>query len=177
MAEMIPLVEDQVIPWTFDKSRKNVHLPRPFLPAPRPRDAEGHDAREEELAEEDEEEEHEVEAGVIAEGLVGGPEPAEEGEGDEEEGVDKAEAEHGALVLAGEEKTDAAQEVENHKEGVDWGGGGVSRREDGGRGGLTQPEVVEPLDHLLELHRNVHIDVLDRRMVNKGLTRLVPSVT
>ena len=163
-----------------------MHLARPFLPAPRPRDAEGHYAREEELAEEDEEEEHEVEAGVIAEGLVGGPEPAEEGEGDEEEGVDEAEAEHGALVLAGEEKTDAAQEVENHKEGVDWGGGGVSRREEGEQeegwreereGGLTQPEVVEPLDHLLELHRNVHIDVLDRRMVNKGLTRLVPSVT
>jgi len=25
---------------------------------------------------------------------------------------------------------------------------------------VEQPEVVEPLDHLLELHRNVHIDVL-----------------
>ena len=106
-----------------------MHLPQPVLPAPRARDAEGHDAGEEELAEEDEEEEHEVEAGVIAEGLVGGPEPAEEGEGDEEEGVDKAEAEHGALVLAGEEETDAAQQVENHQEGVDWRGGGV--REEG----------------------------------------------
>ena len=54
------------------------------------------------LAKEDEEEEHKVEAGVIAEGLVGGSEPAKKGEGDEEEAVDEAEAEHGALVLARE---------------------------------------------------------------------------
>jgi hypothetical protein len=54
------------------------------------------------LAKEDKEEEHKVEARVIAEGLVGGSEPAKKGEGDEEEAVDEAEAEHGALVLARE---------------------------------------------------------------------------
>ena len=39
------------------------------------------------LAKENEEEQHEVEAGVVAEGLVGRSEPADEGEGDEEEAL------------------------------------------------------------------------------------------
>lgn len=110
--------------------------------APRAGDAQGHNAREQELAEEDEEEEHEVEAGVVAEGLVGGAEPAEEGEGDEKESIDESETEHAALVLAREEEAEAAEEVEDHEQGVE------------------EPEVVEPLDHLLELHGDVHVDVL-----------------
>ena len=94
------------------------------------------------LAKEDEEEEHEVEAGVIAEGLVGRSEPAEKWEGNEECPVDETEPEHGALVHAGEEEADAAKKICDHEQGVE------------------QPEVVEPLHHLLELHRDVHVDVL-----------------
>ena len=67
------------------------------------------------LAKEDEEEEHEVEAGVVSEGLVGGAEPAEEGEGDEEESVDETEAKHAALVQTREEEAEAAEEVEDHE--------------------------------------------------------------
>merc|ERR1719284_1433647 len=80
--------------------------------------------------------------GVVAEGLVGGSEPAEEGEGDEEEAVDETQAEHRAFVKAGEEETNAAKKIGDHEQGVE------------------QPEVVQPLHHLLELHRDVHIDVL-----------------
>ena len=71
------------------------------------------------LAKEDKEEEHKVEAGVIAEGLVGGSEPAKEGEGDEEEAIDEAEPEHGAFVLAGEEEADAAKEICDHEQRVE----------------------------------------------------------
>ena len=68
------------------------------------------------LAKEDKEEEHKVEAGVIAECLVGGSEPAKKGEGDEEEAVDEAQAEHGALVLAREEEADAAKKICDHQQ-------------------------------------------------------------
>jgi len=61
--------------------------------ATRARDTEGHDAGEDELAEEHEEKEHEVETRVVTEGLVGRPEPAEEGERDEDESVDESETE------------------------------------------------------------------------------------
>ena len=96
------------------------------------------------LAKENEEEQHEVEAGVVAEGLVGGSEPAEEGEGDEEEAVDETQAEHRAFVKAGEEEANAAEKIGDHEEGVE------------------QPEVVQPLHHLLELHGDVHIDILPK---------------
>ena len=94
------------------------------------------------LAKEDEEEEHEVEAGVIAECLVGGSEPAKEWEGDEEGAVDETQPKHGTLVHAGEEEADAAKKICKHEQRVE------------------QPEVVEPLHHLLELNRDVHIDIL-----------------
>ena len=94
------------------------------------------------LAKEDKEEEHKVEAGVIAEGLVGGPEPAEKWEWDEEEAVDEPQAKHLTFVNAREERADAGKEIANHEERVE------------------QPEVVKPLHHLLELNRDVHIDVL-----------------
>ena len=68
------------------------------------------------LAKEDKEEEHKVEAGVIAEGLVGGSEPAKKGERDEEEAVDESQAEHGALVQAREEEADAAKKVSDHEQ-------------------------------------------------------------
>ena len=68
------------------------------------------------LAKEDKEEEHKVEARVIAEGLVGRSEPAKKGEGDEEEAVDEAQAEHGALVLAREEEADAAKKICDHQQ-------------------------------------------------------------
>ena len=87
--------------------------------SPTARNTQGHDTAEEELTEEDEEEEHEVEAGVVAESLVGRPEPAEEGQGDEEEAIDEPEAEHGALVEPGEQEADAAEHVHHHQEGVD----------------------------------------------------------
>jgi len=106
------------------------------------RNTKGHYAGEHELAKENEEEQHEVEAGVVAEGLVGGSEPAEEGEGDEEEAVDETQAEHRAFVKAGEEEANAAEKIGDHEEGVE------------------QPEVVQPLHHLLELHGDVHIDIL-----------------
>ena len=94
------------------------------------------------LAKEDKEEEHKVEAGVIAEGLVGGPEPAEKWEWDEEEAVDEPQAKHLTFVNAREERADAGKEIANHEERVE------------------QPEVVKPLHHLLELNWDVHIDVL-----------------
>merc|ERR1719462_414098 len=91
---------------------------------------------------ENEEEQHKVEAGVVAEGLVGGSEPAEEGERDEKEAVDETQAEHRAFVKAGEEEANAAKKIGDHEEGVE------------------QPEVVQPLHHLLELHGDVHVDIL-----------------
>ena len=97
------------------------------------------------LAKENEEEQHEVEAGVVAEGLVGRSEPAEEGEGDEEEAVDETQAEHRAFVKAGEEEANAAEKIGDHEQGVE------------------QPEVVQPLHHLLELHGDVHIDILPQK--------------
>ena len=71
------------------------------------------------LAKEDKEEEHKVEAGVIAEGLVGGSEPAEKGEGDEEEAVDEAQPEHRAFVKAREEETDSAKKISDHEQRVE----------------------------------------------------------
>ena len=97
------------------------------------------------LAKENEEEQHEVEAGVVAEGLVGGSEPAEEGERDEEEAVDETQAEHRAFVKAGEEEANAAEKIGDHEQGVE------------------QPEVVQPLHHLLELHGDVHVDILPKK--------------
>ena len=80
------------------------------------RDEQSHNTGLFNLAKEDKEEEHEVEAGVIAEGLVGRSEPAKKGEGDEEEAIDKAQAEHGALVDAREEEADATKQICNHEQ-------------------------------------------------------------
>ena len=88
-----------------------------FLAIPGPRVADSEDAHDgdEELEEEYEEEDHEVEGGVVAEGLVGGPEPADEGDGREEDEVEERQPEGLPEVAAGEqveEPDDHVREVE-----------------------------------------------------------------
>jgi len=107
-----------------------------------PWNPESHDYREAELTEEDEEEDHEVEARVGSECLVCRSEPTEEGERDEEEAVDEGEAKHGAIVQPSEEETSSSKQVCQHQQSV------------------QKPQVVEALHHLLELHGDVHVDVL-----------------
>ena len=63
---------------------------------------------------------------------------------EKEEAVDETQAEHRAFVKAGEEEANAAEKIGDHEEGVE------------------QPEVVQSLHHLLELHGDVHIDVLPK---------------
>lgn len=84
--------------------------------ATRSRDAESHDTREDELAEEHKEKEHKVETRVVAEGLVGRPEPAEEGERDEDEAVDQGETKLRAFVLSREEVAQASEYVADHQQ-------------------------------------------------------------
>jgi len=76
---------------------------------------EGHNHGEDELAEEYEEEEHKVETRVVAEGLVGGPEPAEERERDEEDAVDNSKPKLGAFVHSREKVTEPPKDVKDHQ--------------------------------------------------------------
>jgi len=113
-----------------------------------PRNAKSHHYREAELTEEDEKKDHEVEARVGSERLVCRSEPTEEGQGDEEEGVDEGQAKHRAIVQPSEEVTSSSKQISQQQYG------------------MQKPQVVEALHHLLELHGDVHVDVL----VKAGLT-------
>jgi len=95
-----------------------------------------------ELKEEHEEEDHEVEGRVVAEGLVRGPEPADERHGREEDEVEEPEAEGLTEVAAGEQ----IEQTDDHvrKEQAD----------------VRDPKVVEICDDFLELDGDVDIDVL-----------------
>ena len=82
----------------------------PDLPRPSVSNAEKVQDAHEELKEEHEEEDHEVEGRVVAEGLVRGPEPADERHGREEDEVEETEAEGLTEVAAGEQ----IEQTDNH---------------------------------------------------------------
>ena len=73
--------------------------------------SEGHENGVAELREEDEEEDHEVEAGVWSECFVGGAEPAEERERDEEDAPDQGQPEGAAVIQAPEQEAGGAEQV------------------------------------------------------------------
>jgi len=110
--------------------------------ASRAGDAEGHDDGVEELQEEHEEEHHEVEGGVGSEGFIGRSEPAKKRDGDGESSVQNRKSKNSSIVASGEEHDDSSKQVCHHEACV------------------KEPQIVETLYHLLELHRDVHIDVL-----------------
>lgn len=73
-----------------------------------------------ELKEEHEEEDHEVEGRVVAEGLVRGPEPADERHGREEDEVEEPEAEGLTEVAAGEQIEQTDYHVREEQANVRW---------------------------------------------------------
>ena len=62
---------------------------------------------------------HEVKTWVRSECLVGGSEPAQERERDEEECVDQRESEHGAIVKPSKQKTGSSKEVTEQQQSMD----------------------------------------------------------
>ena len=82
-----------------------------------PQEAEDAD---QELVEEYEEVDHEVEWGVVPEGLVGGPEPADEGGGREQAEVDQGQEEGAAPVASAEQVQQADHHVSEEKGNVSW---------------------------------------------------------
>ncbi len=92
--------------------------PLPVSPGPGAADPEEGDDAHEELEKEDEEEYHEVEGAVVPEGLVGGPEPAEEGGRGEDKEVDEGQPEGLAHVTAGGHVQHAHHHVGEQQAGV-----------------------------------------------------------
>ena len=113
MPRIRPLRTDSIVGNSDLADRNYAVIPRPGVA-----DAEKVQDAHEELKEEDEEEDHEVEGGVVAEGLVGGPEPADERHGREEDEVEEPEAEGLAKVPAGEQIEQADYHVREEQANV-----------------------------------------------------------
>ena len=74
-------------------------------------DSKSHQDWETELTKEDQEEEHKVEAGVILECLVGGPEPAEEGQRDKENGPDQGQTNQTSIIQTSKQETQGSKQI------------------------------------------------------------------
>lgn len=99
-----------------------------------------------------EEEHHKVEAGVRLEGLISWTIPAEKRGGGEQDGVEDGQPE-GAEFARVDQYDQTAENVNHHDQRVE------------------HPQIVEPLDHLLELDRNIDVDVVVETRLHRAHRR------